>query len=97
MGARISLENVFGFSEIQSQTPQCLFFSRCLADKGKKTCPVNFFACPSGRCIPMSWTCDKENDCENGADEMHCGEYAANLTSNILLQKNARNLTVHLN
>lgn len=45
----------------------------------------------------MSWTCDKENDCENGADEMHCGEYAANLTSNILLQKNARNLTVQVN
>lgn len=24
----------------------------------------------------MSWTCDKENDCENGADEAHCGEAA---------------------
>lgn len=22
----------------------------------------------------MSWTCDKENDCENGADEAHCGK-----------------------
>ncbi|KAI1892263.1 hypothetical protein AGOR_G00131550 [Albula goreensis] len=43
----------------------------------KKTtkCPVNFFACPSGRCIPMSWTCDKENDCENGADETHCDKF----------------------
>lgn len=49
-------------------------FSLCvLADKRKLKCPVNFFACPSGRCIPMSWTCDKENDCENGADETHCG------------------------
>uniref|UniRef100_A0A6Q2XLQ3 EGF-like domain-containing protein n=1 Tax=Esox lucius TaxID=8010 RepID=A0A6Q2XLQ3_ESOLU len=38
-------------------------------------CPVNFFACPSGRCIPMSWTCDKENDCENGADETHCDKF----------------------
>lgn len=45
-----------------------------LADKRKLKCPVNFFACPSGRCIPMSWTCDKENDCENGADETHCGQ-----------------------
>uniref|UniRef100_A0A8C7J5Z5 LDL receptor related protein 1 n=1 Tax=Oncorhynchus kisutch TaxID=8019 RepID=A0A8C7J5Z5_ONCKI len=43
-------------------------------DKKKLKCPVNFFACPSGRCIPMSWTCDKENDCENGADETHCGQ-----------------------
>uniref|UniRef100_A0A673BUV4 Low density lipoprotein receptor-related protein 1Ab n=1 Tax=Sphaeramia orbicularis TaxID=375764 RepID=A0A673BUV4_9TELE len=41
-------------------------------DKRKLKCPVNFFACPSGRCIPMSWTCDKEHDCENGADETHC-------------------------
>ncbi len=23
----------------------------------------------------MSWTCDKENDCENGADEAHCGKF----------------------
>lgn len=45
-----------------------------LPGSGKTTCPTPFFACPSGRCIPMSWTCDKENDCENGADEAHCGE-----------------------
>uniref|UniRef100_A0A8D0ALX9 LDL receptor related protein 1 n=1 Tax=Sander lucioperca TaxID=283035 RepID=A0A8D0ALX9_SANLU len=51
-----------------------IMFSCCLADKRKLKCPVNFFACPSGRCIPMSWTCDKENDCENGADETHCGQ-----------------------
>uniref|UniRef100_A0A674BVJ8 LDL receptor related protein 1 n=1 Tax=Salmo trutta TaxID=8032 RepID=A0A674BVJ8_SALTR len=44
-------------------------------DKKKLKCPVNFFACPSGRCIPMSWTCDKENDCENGADETHCDKF----------------------
>ncbi|KAG7253117.1 hypothetical protein CRUP_026450, partial [Coryphaenoides rupestris] len=23
----------------------------------------------------MSWTCDKENDCENGADETHCDKF----------------------
>lgn len=44
-----------------------------VTEKRKLKCPVNFFACPSGRCIPMSWTCDKENDCENGTDETHCG------------------------
>lgn len=48
--------------------PLCPF-----VEKRKLRCPVNFFACPSGRCIPMSWTCDKENDCENGTDETHCG------------------------
>uniref|UniRef100_A0A673JVW3 Low-density lipoprotein receptor-related protein 1-like n=1 Tax=Sinocyclocheilus rhinocerous TaxID=307959 RepID=A0A673JVW3_9TELE len=46
-------------------------------EKRKHNCPVNFFACPSGRCIPMSWTCDKENDCENGADESHCDKFCA--------------------
>ncbi len=61
----------------------CFFFC-CLADKRKLKCPVNFFACPSGRCIPMSWTCDKENDCENGADETHCGQSATKLSSNTL-------------
>lgn len=45
-----------------------------LPGSGRTKCPTPFFACPSGRCIPMSWTCDKENDCENGADEAHCGE-----------------------
>uniref|UniRef100_A0A3Q2NMI4 LDL receptor related protein 1 n=1 Tax=Fundulus heteroclitus TaxID=8078 RepID=A0A3Q2NMI4_FUNHE len=44
---------------------------------GRLKCPVNFFACPSGRCIPMSWTCDKENDCENGADETHCDKFCS--------------------
>lgn len=42
-------------------------------------CPLNYFACPSGRCIPMSWTCDKEDDCENGEDETHCSECLGSL------------------
>ncbi|KAI1891106.1 hypothetical protein AGOR_G00160530 [Albula goreensis] len=46
-------------------------------EKKKTKCPVNFFACPSGRCIPTSWTCDKENDCENGADETHCDKFCS--------------------
>lgn len=72
--------------------PYCYIFSEIvrdsllsfisLTDKRKLKCPVNFFACPSGRCIPMSWTCDKENDCENGADETHCGQSLTKLSSN---------------
>ncbi|XP_035377067.1 low-density lipoprotein receptor-related protein 1 isoform X2 [Electrophorus electricus] len=46
-------------------------------EKRKQKCPVNFFACPSGRCIPMSWTCDKENDCEYGTDETHCDKFCS--------------------
>uniref|UniRef100_A0A3Q3R0H9 EGF-like domain-containing protein n=1 Tax=Monopterus albus TaxID=43700 RepID=A0A3Q3R0H9_MONAL len=49
-----------------------LLFFRCGLRNGKTKCPTPYFACPSGRCIPMSWTCDKEDDCENGADEAHC-------------------------
>uniref|UniRef100_A0A663N6E5 Prolow-density lipoprotein receptor-related protein 1 n=1 Tax=Athene cunicularia TaxID=194338 RepID=A0A663N6E5_ATHCN len=41
----------------------------------KPKCPANYFACPSGRCIPMTWTCDKEDDCENGEDETHCNKF----------------------
>lgn len=68
----------FPFDEylVFSNTPEIkdhVFLFFFLSDKRKLKCPVNFFACPSGRCIPMSWTCDKENDCENGADETHCG------------------------
>uniref|UniRef100_A0A3Q3XIF9 EGF-like domain-containing protein n=1 Tax=Mola mola TaxID=94237 RepID=A0A3Q3XIF9_MOLML len=48
-----------------------------LSGSGKAKCPTPFFACPSGRCIPMSWTCDKENDCENGADEAHCDKFCS--------------------
>lgn len=54
---------------------QTNLFSAVLPGSGKTKCPTPFFACPSGRCIPMSWTCDKENDCENGADEAHCGKF----------------------
>uniref|UniRef100_A0A5S6Q5T2 EGF-like domain-containing protein n=1 Tax=Trichuris muris TaxID=70415 RepID=A0A5S6Q5T2_TRIMR len=36
------------------------------------TCPVNNFACPSGRCIPRHWTCDGEDDCGDSADEKGC-------------------------
>ena len=32
----------------------------------------------------MSWTCDKEDDCENGEDETHCSEYPGTLHSSHL-------------
>lgn len=33
----------------------------------------------------MSWTCDKENDCENGADETHCGQSRPGNTPSVSL------------
>ena len=30
------------------------------------------FACPSGQCINLSWRCDFDVDCSDGADEKNC-------------------------
>lgn len=73
-----------------------LFLISLFADKRKLKCPVNFFACPSGRCIPMSWTCDKENDCENGADETHCGQWKHTLCFSPSFSFRVENLTSSL-
>lgn len=34
-----------------------------------RTCPLNYFRCNSGRCIPLSWKCDGDNDCNDKEDE----------------------------
>uniref|UniRef100_A0A4W5QYY7 Very low density lipoprotein receptor n=1 Tax=Hucho hucho TaxID=62062 RepID=A0A4W5QYY7_9TELE len=45
----------------------------CSADT--RTCRVNEFSCGAGstQCIPVFWKCDGEKDCDNGEDEMNCG------------------------
>ncbi|KAL0268313.1 UNVERIFIED_CONTAM: hypothetical protein PYX00_010306 [Menopon gallinae] len=36
-------------------------------------CYEGEFRCPSGRCIPLSWTCNGRDDChDNGSDESNC-------------------------
>jgi hypothetical protein len=33
-------------------------------------CPITDFLCNStGRCIPLTWACDGEEDCSDGSDE----------------------------
>lgn len=40
-----------------------------------RDCQSTDFKCKSGRCIPMTWTCDGEPDCPGGEDEMqNCGK-----------------------
>ena len=35
-----------------------------------KECEENEFECHPGKCIPDTWKCDNEEDCENGVDEL---------------------------
>lgn len=39
----------------------------------KPTCGSNEFQCKSGRCIPLNFRCDNENDCGDHSDEFECG------------------------
>ncbi|XP_044534907.1 SCO-spondin-like [Gracilinanus agilis] len=32
------------------------------------------FSCGSGECVPWGWHCDHEEDCQDGTDELDCGQ-----------------------
>lgn len=42
-----------------------------------KACSSEEFACKSnnGECIPLTWMCDGNKDCNDGSDEASCSEY----------------------
>jgi len=38
-------------------------------------CPDDLFTCLDGGCALQAWTCDGDNDCEDGSDEVGCRTY----------------------
>lgn len=38
------------------------------------SCSTAQFQCGNGRCIPLHWRCDFDNDCDDSSDETHCGK-----------------------
>lgn len=42
--------------------------------KKAQTCSSNEFKCDDGRCLPLRWRCDLEQDCDSGEDEKGCSD-----------------------
>ncbi|KAM9168311.1 very low-density lipoprotein receptor-like [Mergus octosetaceus] len=42
------------------------------ADGARAKCEESQFPCSNGRCIPLLWECDGDEDCSDGSDESAC-------------------------
>ncbi|ESO88406.1 hypothetical protein LOTGIDRAFT_126149, partial [Lottia gigantea] len=44
----------------------------CEMSTNSTTCSSDRFHCASGECMPLTWECDHDNDCNDGSDELNC-------------------------
>ena len=52
-----------------------LFFQTYNSPEEKARCTNDHYRCDiDGTCIPSSWLCDDQNDCEDGSDEIGCSK-----------------------
>ena len=56
-------------SDIQNNDNKSSYFTARVS-----TCRENEFSCEDGSrpCIPESWKCDDDEDCDDGSDEKNC-------------------------
>ncbi|KAH8021883.1 hypothetical protein HPB51_018732 [Rhipicephalus microplus] len=82
--ATLALSRVFDCRRYpDSDSPGvCLNLARSASRGASKVCSHEEFRCDY-RCIPNTWRCDGEPDCQDAADERHCppkpGEWRINL------------------
>jgi hypothetical protein len=58
-------KNIFGNRMKKSLINVSLFYL-------DQTCRSGEFTCSNGRCIMEKWRCDRDDDCGDGSDEIHC-------------------------
>ncbi|XP_078187988.1 low-density lipoprotein receptor-related protein 8 isoform X9 [Callithrix jacchus] len=68
-------------SKFQRRNSPCLVLQSVNqpGDRAKQVCPAEKLSCgpTSHKCVPASWRCDGEKDCEGGADEAGCAALCA--------------------
>lgn len=64
---------IFGKSKEHKQLLKKAHQQRDVAETSTvEPCPDGLFTCNDGGCALQAWTCDGDNDCEDGSDEVGC-------------------------